>query len=81
MANRVTLRAIRRHPRLELQLVCTGMHLDPAHGRTIDTIRSEGWGVDAEIPWGNDHSPLGSSNGSYLDGRRVTQPAAPGGSR
>src|SRR5215210_6070414 len=69
---RSTLRAIRRHPRLELQLVCTGMHLDPAHGRTIDTIRSEGWGVDAEIPWGNDHSPLGSSNGSPVRNAQST---------
>jgi UDP-N-acetylglucosamine 2-epimerase (non-hydrolysing)/GDP/UDP-N,N'-diacetylbacillosamine 2-epimerase (hydrolysing) len=69
---RSTLRAIRQHPRLELQLVCTGMHLDPAHGRTIDTIRADGWDVDAEIPWGNDHSPLGSSNGSPVRNAQST---------
>src|SRR5437867_6054053 len=48
---RSALEAIRRHPRLKLQIVCTGMHLDPAHGRTVDTIRAEGWNVEAEIPW------------------------------
>jgi UDP-hydrolysing UDP-N-acetyl-D-glucosamine 2-epimerase len=61
---RSTLDAIRRHPRLRLQLVCTGMHLDPTHGRTVDAIRADGWAVDAEVPWGNEHSPFGSANGS-----------------
>ena len=69
---RSTLDAIRRHPRLELQLVCTGMHLDPAHGRTVDTIRADGWDVDAEVPWGNEHSPLGSANGSPTHNARST---------
>jgi UDP-hydrolysing UDP-N-acetyl-D-glucosamine 2-epimerase len=48
---RTTLAAIRGHPKLQLQIVCTGMHLDPAHGRSIDTIRAEGWKVDAVVPW------------------------------
>ena len=48
---RTALEAIRSHPGLELQIVCTGMHLDPAHGRTIDTVRSDGWTVDAEVAW------------------------------
>lgn len=46
-----TLDAIRAHPGLRLQLVATGMHLDPAHGRTVDDIRSAGYAVDREIPW------------------------------
>jgi UDP-hydrolysing UDP-N-acetyl-D-glucosamine 2-epimerase len=69
---RSTLDAIRRHPRLRLQLVCTGMHLDPAHGRTVETIRADGWPVDAEVPWGNEHSPLGSANGSPTHNARST---------
>jgi UDP-N-acetylglucosamine 2-epimerase (non-hydrolysing)/GDP/UDP-N,N'-diacetylbacillosamine 2-epimerase (hydrolysing) len=48
---RTALQAIRDHPRLELQIVCTGMHLDPTHGRTVDTVRAEGWRVDAEVAW------------------------------
>ena len=69
---RSTLDAIRRHARLRLQLVCTGMHLDPAHGRTVETIRADGWPVDAEVPWGNEHSPLGSANGSPTHNARST---------
>jgi UDP-N-acetylglucosamine 2-epimerase (non-hydrolysing)/GDP/UDP-N,N'-diacetylbacillosamine 2-epimerase (hydrolysing) len=49
MAN--TLRAIQSHPGLRLQVVATGMHLDPAHGRTINQIRRDGWTVDATVPW------------------------------
>ena len=69
---RSTLEAIRRHSHLQLQLVCTGMHLDPAHGRTVETIRTDGWAVDAEVPWGNEHSPLGSANGSPTHNARST---------
>jgi len=46
-----TLRAIQRHPKLELQLVVTGMHLSRAHGRTVDGIRKAGWAIDATVPW------------------------------
>lgn len=48
---RSTLDAIRAEPALELQLVVTGMHLDPGHGRSLDAIRAEGWNVDAIVPW------------------------------
>ena len=48
---RTTLAAIRAHPELQLQIVCTGMHLDPSHGRSIDAIRADGWEVDAVVPW------------------------------
>lgn len=46
-----TLRAIRSHAKLELQLVVTGMHLDPAHGKTINEMRAGGWKIDATVPW------------------------------
>ncbi|HSI35705.1 MAG: UDP-N-acetylglucosamine 2-epimerase [Phycisphaerae bacterium] len=45
------LRAIQAHPRLRLQVVATGMHLDRAHGRSIDSIRAAGFDVAATIPW------------------------------
>lgn len=47
---RTTLRAIRRHPRLDLQLLVTGMHRLRAFGRTIDEIRRDGWRIAAEVP-------------------------------
>ena len=46
-----TLRAIARRRTLQLQLVVTGMHLDRAHGRSIDAIRRDGWTIDAVVPW------------------------------
>ena len=48
---RSTLVAVRDHPRLQLQIVATGMHLSREHGRTVDTIRRDGWTVDATVPW------------------------------
>ena len=48
---RSTLAALRDHPGLHLQLIATGMHLSAQHGRTIDTIRRDGWTVDATVPW------------------------------
>jgi GDP/UDP-N,N'-diacetylbacillosamine 2-epimerase (hydrolysing) len=46
-----TLRAIAAHPNLRLQIIATGMHLDPAHGRTINQIRRDGFTIDATVPW------------------------------
>jgi len=43
------LHAIDRHPRLELQLVVTGMHLLRKFGHTIDRIRADGWKIDAQV--------------------------------
>lgn len=45
------LAAIRASRRLRLQIIVTGMHLDPRHGRTIDRMAVEGWHVDAVAPW------------------------------
>ncbi len=46
-----TLQAVRDHAALELQIVVTGMHLDPAHGDGLKAIRRQGWKVDAVTPW------------------------------
>jgi UDP-hydrolysing UDP-N-acetyl-D-glucosamine 2-epimerase len=43
--------AIRREPGLRLALAAGGMHRSPAHGRTIDIVRAEGFEPDALDPW------------------------------
>jgi GDP/UDP-N,N'-diacetylbacillosamine 2-epimerase (hydrolysing) len=48
---RRTLEAIQKHPRLTLQLVATGMHLDPAHGDGLKSIEQAGFKVDRIAPW------------------------------
>jgi UDP-hydrolysing UDP-N-acetyl-D-glucosamine 2-epimerase len=48
---RPALQAIRSHPGLHLQLIATGMHLDPAHGDSLDDITSDGFPLDAIVPW------------------------------
>jgi GDP/UDP-N,N'-diacetylbacillosamine 2-epimerase (hydrolysing) len=45
------LRAIQAHRKLQLQLVVTGMHLSDKHGNSIEQIRSQGWKIDATVPW------------------------------
>ena len=55
-----TLRAIQNHPELRLQIIATGMHLDRAHGRTIDQVRADGWTVDATVPWRAAKDDLGA---------------------
>jgi len=56
---RTALDAIARHPRLQLQIVVTGMHLDRARGRTLDAVRNE-FLIDAIVPWasGRPATPL-----------------------
>jgi len=46
------LAALRAHPQLELLLWVTGSHLEPRFGNTVDTIRSNGFAIDAEVPLG-----------------------------
>ena len=54
-----TMQAVRRHPRLTLQLVVSGMHLLRKFGRTIDDIRRDGWPIAATVPMQKgDDSPL-----------------------
>lgn len=45
------LRRLRDHPKLDLSIVATGMHLSREHGYTVDSIRKSGWRVDATVPW------------------------------
>ena len=44
------LRAIRAHPRLRLQLVVTGSHLEPRLGHTVDAIVQDGLDIDRRVP-------------------------------
>lgn len=46
---RSTMEAIRKHRRLQLQLVVTGMHELRKFGHTIDEILDDGWHVDARV--------------------------------
>ena len=41
--------AIDAHPTLILQVVVTGMHLSPAHGRTVEAIRVDGFDIDRTV--------------------------------
>jgi UDP-N-acetylglucosamine 2-epimerase (non-hydrolysing) len=43
--------AIGATPGLRLVLAAGGMHLAAAHGHTVDTIRDDGFTVDAELAW------------------------------
>lgn len=52
-----TLRAIEAHPKLELQLVVTGMHLDPAYGKPMAAIEASGIPCTASFPWLADGNP------------------------
>ncbi len=47
---RTVMRAIHRHPRLELRIIATGMHLLSRFGHTVDEIVADGWTVDARVP-------------------------------
>jgi UDP-N-acetylglucosamine 2-epimerase (non-hydrolysing)/GDP/UDP-N,N'-diacetylbacillosamine 2-epimerase (hydrolysing) len=63
---RRVLEAIRSHPRLQLQLVVTGMHLHTEHGKSIDEIQRQGWKIDAVVPWkaaSSDATELASQTG------------------
>src|SRR4051812_46073219 len=46
-----TLRAIARHPKLDLQIVATGMHLDHARGSSQKQIESSGFKIARRVPW------------------------------
>ncbi len=43
------LKAIKAHPRLELVLIVTGMHLSREFGYTIKEIRKDGFKIDAKV--------------------------------
>lgn len=44
------MREIEQDPRLDLQLVVTGTHLDPRFGNTVDVIERDGFRIDARVP-------------------------------
>jgi UDP-N-acetylglucosamine 2-epimerase (non-hydrolysing)/GDP/UDP-N,N'-diacetylbacillosamine 2-epimerase (hydrolysing) len=46
---RSSMAAIRDHGDLVLQVVATGMHLSPRHGRTVEEIRADGFDVDRTV--------------------------------
>lgn len=48
---RSALRAIRNHPKLRLQIIATGMHLDPAHGGGLGSLEQEGLKIDRVVSW------------------------------
>jgi len=43
------LKAIKRHPDLECQLIVSGAHLDPYFGRTLSEIAKDGFDVAAQV--------------------------------
>jgi GDP/UDP-N,N'-diacetylbacillosamine 2-epimerase (hydrolysing) len=67
-----TLRAIKAHPGLRLQIVATGMHLDPLHGDGIASIQRDGWKVDEIVPWpsesGTDLTNHAAHTGAAMSG-------------
>lgn len=48
---RSTLAAIAAESSLALQIIATGMHLDPRYGHTVDDIAAAGFTVDRTVPW------------------------------
>jgi UDP-N-acetylglucosamine 2-epimerase (non-hydrolysing)/GDP/UDP-N,N'-diacetylbacillosamine 2-epimerase (hydrolysing) len=44
------MRAIAAHPRLQLSLIVTGMHLDRRYGYTVNEIVRDGFVIDARVP-------------------------------
>ena len=54
---RSTLRAISKHPRLQLQIIATGMHLDPLHGRPLSVFIGEASKPDVVVPWPPSQTP------------------------
>lgn len=44
-----TLTAIKNHPKLELSLSVTGMHLEERYGKTVNEIKKDGFSISARI--------------------------------
>ena len=67
-----TLHAIADHRSLSLQIVATGMHLDPANGDGLGAIRSDGWKIAATVPWpageGPNRTVLAKNTGAAIAG-------------
>ncbi len=64
------MKAIRKHPKLELQVVVTGMHLLKRFGSTIQEIEADGWRIDGKVRLQDEKdSIIGQSRGL---GRAIT---------
>jgi UDP-N-acetylglucosamine 2-epimerase (non-hydrolysing)/GDP/UDP-N,N'-diacetylbacillosamine 2-epimerase (hydrolysing) len=63
---RRVLEAIRSHPKLQLQMIVTGMHLDASRGLTARAVCEDGWCVDAAVPWRR--GDLASATGDAMAG-------------
>lgn len=53
-----TLRALRDHPDLELQIIATGLHTQPQHRPMLEELRRS-WKLNALASWKADSSPGG----------------------
>ena len=62
-----TLRAIQNHPKLTLQIIATGMHLDPAHGKPLSAIT--GFPPALIVPWRRSKS---AAQTAHSTGRAVS---------
>lgn len=69
-----TLHAIAKDPRLDLNLLVTGMHLSPRYGHTVDEIEAEGFVIAARLPV---HSDDNSAAGMAVNLGRMLQGFVP----
>jgi UDP-N-acetylglucosamine 2-epimerase (non-hydrolysing) len=60
--------AIGAMPTMDLDLIVGGMHLSPAHGRTIDLVRADGLEPVAEVDWMADGDDANGQAARALDG-------------
>jgi UDP-hydrolysing UDP-N-acetyl-D-glucosamine 2-epimerase len=65
---RSTLAAIRATANLQLQIIATGMHLSPQHGKTARAIQRDGWELSATVPWKQSAEPaqVAAATGSAI---------------
>ncbi len=64
------MKAIQKHPKLELQVVVTGMHLLRRFGYTVKEIEADGWRIDGTVRLQDEKdSIIGQSRGL---GRAIT---------
>ncbi len=63
------LRAIERHPRLELHVVVTGMHLDRSLGHTLDDVAADRWQRLHTVAWKQQDTPVSTAAAT---GRAIT---------
>lgn len=65
------LQAVQAAPELELQVLATGMHLDPLHGETWREIEADGFHIAARVGGreaGDSLAAMSASVGSFLHG-------------